>query len=137
VEERENNYWPLLPAQFNDIHRRPEGRPEAKLLLAMLQDAVACLVGGNPNLRVEAERWLTGLWESPLSFDAACDTLGINAGWLRQMLLRLIRQHRNPDLPNRCTPSRSLKLSQNRPKHRGRLLADRALREPTGSRASL
>jgi hypothetical protein len=116
VGEHDNNFWPLLvPAQFNDlIHGRPEGRPEARLFLAMLQDATACLVGNNPELRTEAERWLTGLWESPLSFDAACAALDIDADWLRQNLLRLTQQRRRPDLPQRYTPSRSVRLSQHR-----------------------
>ena len=138
MEDDSNNFGPLLlPAQFNDIiHGRTQGQPEAKLLLAMLQDAVACLVGRNPKLRAEAERWLTGLWESPLSFDAACDALGIDTGWVRPMLLRLTRQDRRPDLPNRCTQSRSLQLSQHRPKHRGRLSPDRAFREGDGEPGS-
>src|SRR3954470_18864198 len=87
----------LLPAQYLEHYRRQSHlEPETRLMLAVLEDAVACfqkyVVARDERgieLFREAENWVlqkdTG-WL--FSFDNTCEALGINPEYLRAGLLR-------------------------------------------------
>ena len=101
------------PQQFDDINRRPTERSgEQRLMFALLDDAISCIfsrgTGGTkqrPALQQEALMWVSGRWESSLSFDDVCGALGINADALRARLFHQLQQQRRgsqlPRLPRR------------------------------------
>jgi hypothetical protein len=83
----------VMPVQF---HAQPATRPENRLMLAVLEDALdihrkyAHAPGrGRRRLVAETEAWLfsddTG-W--PLSFVNVCNALGIDVDWLRGRVRR-------------------------------------------------
>ena len=72
----------LAPSQFYDItHATTEPSPEAKLLLALLGDAISCLLSRNPKLELEARRWVQGDGPSLITFEVVCAALGIEVEW--------------------------------------------------------
>jgi hypothetical protein len=87
----------LLPDQYLDTFRRRfHLEPEKKLMLAVLEDAVACFqkyvfardVKGKV-LFQEAEGWVhdqNGDW--PFSFVSVCETLGFDPDYLRRGIIR-------------------------------------------------
>lgn len=92
--------WPedtILPAQFPGTN--PEGCPMRGvkgLMIAVLEDAIACLAAGNGNgvrtrLRaVAAARWVRSQDASwPFAFQTICDVLSIDAEKLRKHLLSI------------------------------------------------
>ena len=83
----------LLPDQYLDTFRRKlHLEPEKKLMLAILEDAVACYQkylftrdSKGKALFHEAEEWI----EEPggasvFAFDSVCETLGLNPDYLRR-----------------------------------------------------
>src|SRR5690242_21439760 len=87
----------LLPEQYLETFRRKfHLEPEKKLMLAVLEDAIACYQkyifasdGKGKLLAQETEEWLldaNGDWL--FSFDSVCETLGFDAAYLRQGLVR-------------------------------------------------
>lgn len=87
----------LLPDQYLDTFRRKLYlEPERKLMLAVLEDAIACYQkyilardGKGKALFLEAEQWF--LDENAdwfFSFTNVCETLGLNAAYLRQGMLQ-------------------------------------------------
>jgi hypothetical protein len=87
----------LLSVQYFDNFRRQAPlEPEKQLLLAVLEDGINTfrdnvLAQGEKNKRLfrEAEEWITeidGDWI--FSFETVCETLGINAEYVRRGLLR-------------------------------------------------
>ena len=100
VEERVASLFQpdtLLPAQFLETYRRKSHmEPETRLMLAVLEDAVACfqkyVVARDERgveLFREAEQWI--LQEDSewlFSFDNICESLGINPEYLRGGLVR-------------------------------------------------
>jgi hypothetical protein len=80
----------VLPSQFYDlVHRNTDRSPEAKLCLAVLEDAVVCLLQNKtPMCRIEAADWVRGR-PSLLSFESVCEALGLNDDTLRERLLQL------------------------------------------------
>lgn len=87
----------LLPAQFLDTYRRKAHlEPETSLMLAVLEDAVACfqkyaLARDEHGLELfrEAEEWILQKDTAWLfSFDNICESLGINPDYLRAGLVR-------------------------------------------------
>ena len=95
----------LLPVQyFDNFRRKTPLEPEKRLLLAVLEDGINTfrdnvLAQGEKNKRLfrEAEEWITeidGDWI--FSFETVCETLGINAEYVRRGLLRWgpVRQRR-------------------------------------------
>jgi hypothetical protein len=87
----------LLPDQFMDTFRRKSHlEPEKKLMLAVLEDAIASYqkyVGARDGkgraLFQETEEWIlekTGDWL--FSFANVCDTLGFDPDYLREGLLQ-------------------------------------------------
>lgn len=87
----------LLPAQYFDTFRRKAHlEPEKALLLAVLEDAVACFQKyvsardgkGKAQFR-EAEAWILEEESDWLfSFGNICDVLGLNPHYVRQGLMR-------------------------------------------------
>jgi hypothetical protein len=85
----------LLPEQYLDTFRRKlHLEPEKKLMLAVLEDAIACFQkyvfareGKSKTLFQEAEDWV---WDANsdwlFSFANVCETLGFNPAYLRQGL---------------------------------------------------
>ncbi|HXV84003.1 MAG TPA: hypothetical protein VEG60_29475 [Candidatus Binatia bacterium] len=85
----------LLPEQYLDTFRRKlHLEPEKKLMLAVLEDAIACFQkyvfvreGKGKVLFQEAEDWI---WDRNndwlFSFANVCETLGFNPAFLRQGL---------------------------------------------------
>jgi len=86
----------LLPAQFLETYRRKAHlEPETSLMLAVLEDAVACfqkyaLARDERGVQLfrEAEEWISQKDEQWLfSFDNICESLGMNPDYLRAGLV--------------------------------------------------
>ena len=88
----------ILPSQFFSSPPASTERPEKRLMLAVLQDAVATLLKhagtarcGQRRLTREAEQWIDARnsdW--PFSFENICDVLNLDAAALREGLRRVI-----------------------------------------------
>lgn len=87
----------VLPAQYLDtVRRKTHMEPEKKLMLSVLEDAVACYQkyvsardARATSLLQEAEQWI--LEESSdwlFSFDNICESLGLNPKYIRGGLLQ-------------------------------------------------
>jgi hypothetical protein len=86
----------LLPEQYLDTFRRKlHLEPEKKLMLAVLEDAIACFQkyilardGKGKILFQETEEWvLDGNGDWLFSFANVCDTLGFDPDYVRRGLL--------------------------------------------------
>jgi hypothetical protein len=99
VEERVASLFQtdvLLSAQYYDsLRRKASSEPETRLMLAILEDAVACFQNyifardsKGKRLFNEAEEWiLQEADEETFSFKSICDVLGFNPACVRQALL--------------------------------------------------
>jgi hypothetical protein len=84
----------LLPEQYLDTFRRKlHLEPEKKLMLAILEDAIACYQkylfardSKGKALFEEAEEWVRGSGGSVFAFDSVCELLGLNPDYLRRGL---------------------------------------------------
>ena len=83
----------LLPDQYLDTFRRKSHlEPEKKLMLAILEDAIACYQkylfardSKGKALFREAEEWVEEVGgASVFAFDSVCETLGLNPDYLRR-----------------------------------------------------
>ena len=83
----------LLPDQYLDTFRRKlHLEPEKKLMLAILEDAIACYQkylfardSKGKALFHEAEQWVEEAGgASVFGFDSVCETLGLNPDYLRR-----------------------------------------------------
>jgi hypothetical protein len=90
----------LLPSQyFGSICARTFSS-EQRLMLAVLVDAINLVLRGNRDRNrsasQEASSWIfasgVARW---LSFDLACDAIGLNPEWLRKRLVELLSQRGN------------------------------------------
>lgn len=100
VEERVASLFQpdtLLPAQYFETYRRKAPlEPEKRLMLAVLEDAVACFQkyvfardGKGKTTFREAEEWILEEDSDWLfSFDNVCEVLGIDPRYVRQGLMR-------------------------------------------------
>jgi len=86
----------LIPDQFHNTYKRKTHlTPEKTLMLAILQDAVICFqdhVGAHDKkkraLFLEAEAWILDKDRRYFfSFENVCDSLGLDASYLRQGLM--------------------------------------------------
>ncbi len=87
----------VLPAQYLEtVRRKTHLEPEKKLMLSVLEDAVACFqkyaftrdARGKSLLR-EAEQWISAeTTEWLFSFDNICESLGLNPTYIREGLQR-------------------------------------------------
>lgn len=83
----------LLPEQYLDTYRRKlHLEPEKKLMLAILEDAIACFQkyvfardGKGMTLFHEAETWVEERdGQGVFSFDSICELLGLDPEYLRR-----------------------------------------------------
>lgn len=93
----------LIDAQFQSSQRRRfHLDPERVLMLAVLQDAVVCFQDHvlakckrKQTLHREAEEWISSTDRSYLfSFENVCETLGFDADYMREGLMRWKRAAR-------------------------------------------
>lgn len=102
----------ILAAYDFASYSQPGYRPEERLMMAVLSDALLCLQKyhlasdkqGRKNF-TDAEQWVLdngNQW--PFSFANICDTLGISPGYLRGQLVRWQTKHMHQ------RPRSSLKL---------------------------
>jgi hypothetical protein len=112
----------LLPDQYLDTFRRKfHLEPEKKLMLAVLEDAIACFQkyifsrdGKGKGLFQEAEEWIQEKnGESIFSFANVCDSLGFDPDYLRQGMARW----KEAKLAER-TQAKVYQLAPQRPKSR-------------------
>jgi len=91
----------ILPSQYGDsLRRRTRQDPEKTLMLAVLEDAVACFRNGlnardrrRRELFKDSDAWITeenGDWL--FSFEHICDILGLDARLIRNELLKWKRE---------------------------------------------
>jgi hypothetical protein len=92
----------VMPVQF---HAGAATRPEYRLLLAVLKDALdihrkyASAPGRRPRIVTETEAWLFSDDTSwPLAFVNVCHALGIDVDWLRGRLRAAERAPEEPPL---------------------------------------
>ena len=86
----------LSDQYFDNFRRKTHLEPEKQLLLAVLEDGINTFrdnvfAQGEKNKRLfkEAEEWITATEDDGVfSFVMICDTLGINAEYVRRGLLR-------------------------------------------------
>lgn len=87
----------LLPAQYLETYRRKAPlEPEKRLMLAVLEDAVACFQkylfardGKGRTMFRDAEDWILEEGSDWLfSFESVCELLGLDPRYVRQGLLR-------------------------------------------------
>jgi hypothetical protein len=84
----------VLPAQLEALRGAPRTGVKA-LLVALLEEAIACLLAGirteNAHARAEgarAERWIRSHDTSfPFAFESVCDALDLDAETLRRQIL--------------------------------------------------
>ena len=86
----------MLPVQLIDRRRL---RPEERLLLAMLEDAILDLQQTRRDpaavrRRAEAQEWICGC-AARVSFEFVCETLGFDVGRMRAGLLALVPETRD------------------------------------------
>ena len=99
MEERVSSLFQpdtLLPEQYLDTFRRKlQLEPEKKLMLAILEDAIACYQkyvfardSKGKGLFEEAEQWVNEkAGGSVFAFDSVCESLGLNPEYLRRGLV--------------------------------------------------
>ena len=142
VEERVASLFQpdtLLPAQYLEtVRRKTHLESEKKLMLAVLEDAVACFQKYAPardvrgqSLFREAEEWiLQGDRNDWLfSFDSICEALDLNPKYIREGLLSW-REKQPADRPKATVFRLSTKNGARRPVEPGE--AERKLRRAAG-----
>ena len=113
----------LLPDQYLDTFRRKlHLEPEKKLMLAILEDAVACFqkyLGardskGKAQYR-DTEDWIFQGGELGIfSFDIVCETLGLDPDYLRRGLVQWKQQRLVQPSPGLLIPLRPPRSKSNR-----------------------
>ena len=91
----------VLAEYFETFRRKTHLEPEKRLMLAVLDDAIACFQkyvsareGRRKNNVGETEEWfLEENSEWPFAFENICDVLGLDPHYLRQGLLRWKEKH--------------------------------------------
>lgn len=93
---------PLVPDDFDFVVRQGigGGTPAAAahsglraLMVAVLEDAIRCLLGPVPHHRAQAEVWMfSRRTQSPFAFDTVCEVLGLDAGAVRRSLRAMARE---------------------------------------------
>ncbi|MGD9765107.1 MAG: hypothetical protein AB7V27_15480 [Candidatus Binatia bacterium] len=84
----------LLPSQFFGTTGDPRCEPEKRLMVAVLEEAIASSLAGigsddDEQLAIarEAQRWFANEDRSgPFTFCTICDVLGLSSGRVRQLL---------------------------------------------------
>lgn len=127
MEERVSSLFQpdtLLPEQYLDTFRRKlQLEPEKKLMLAILEDAIACYQkyvfsrdSKGKVLFEEAEQWVHGeAGGSVFAFDNVCESLGLNPDYLR----RGLADWKRAALARRAAPAKVYRLASTPRKRRG------------------
>ena len=100
--ELESGSDAILPSQFHPARSVHAIEPEARLALAVLEDAVATLRSAVDLGRVRSQRMISETWSwiacddttHPFTFVSICDYLGLDAPALRGALRRRYRHLR-------------------------------------------
>jgi len=83
---------PLSGFEHEKLHGVQRGSADEQavraLMLAVLEDAIACFESANAKLFQEAEEWIHSNDEGVFSFNNVCETLGLHPGQLRKGLER-------------------------------------------------
>ena len=90
---------PISRFQYEKVHEAKKGlaehHAERDLLLAVLQDGIACFQGyfskpsrTNEKLFLDAEKWISSNDDDVFSFNNVCETLGLDPDALRKGLRR-------------------------------------------------
>ena len=90
---------PVLRFRYENVHEAKKGlaehHAERDLLLAVLQDGIACFQGyfskpsrTNEKLFLEAVEWISSNDDDVFSFNNVCETLGLDPDALRKGLRR-------------------------------------------------
>ena len=90
---------PVLGFRYENVHEAKKGlaehHAERDLLLAVLQDGIACFQGyfskpsrTNEKLFLEAVEWISSNDDDVFSFNNVCETLGLDPDALRKGLRR-------------------------------------------------
>ena len=90
---------PISRFQYEKVHEAKKGsaehQAERDLMLAVLEDGIACFQGyfskpsrTNEKLLLEAEEWTSSNDDEVFSFNNVCETLGLNPSRLRKGLER-------------------------------------------------
>lgn len=136
LEEMTSLFQPdsLLPVQyFENFRRKMQTEPEKRLLLAVLEDALACYQkhfssrgGRGMKLFRETEEWIFREDSTrPFSFTNICEVVGFDPQYIRQGLLKW-REMKIMELSNMVfepqPPARNLKIPQPRRIERSRMI---------------
>jgi len=130
----------LLPDQYLDTFRRKLYlEPEKKLMLAILEDAIACFQkyafareSKGKALFNEADEWIQqGAAGGIFSFDSVCEVLGLNPSYLRQGLAAWKKNALAARSPAKVYPLSASARKQKRPVRESRM-AQRRLRRAAG-----
>ena len=114
----------LLPVQyFDNFRRKVQTEPEKRLMLAVLEDALACFQKhfssrGGRGLRLfrETEEWIFRAdGNQPFSFTNICEVVGFDPQYIRQGLLRW-RQMKIDELSQMKFPEPEPKLRPKTPR---------------------
>ncbi len=93
IEESESDLpaGVLLPVQYYEGLRAAKSAPEQRLMLALLSDAIFCILTGPVRSRqyCEALDWISGR-PCALSFEQACEALGFDPDAMRAAIKKLI-----------------------------------------------
>ncbi len=84
----------ILPCQFFSSAADPRGEPEKRLMVAVLEEAIAASMAGVGSehseqvaVAAEADRWFASDdCAAPFAFRSICDILGLEPGRVRQLL---------------------------------------------------
>ena len=90
---------PVSRFRYENVHEAKRGlaehRTERDLLLAVLEDGMACFQGyfskpsrTNEKLFLEAQEWINSNDDGVFSFNNVCETLGLDPGRLREGLVQ-------------------------------------------------
>jgi len=110
---------PVLGFRYENVHEAKRGlaehHAERDLLLAVLQDGIACFQDyfskpsrTNEKLFLEAEEWISSNDDGVFSFNNVCETLGLDPDALRTGLRRwqLEKMHKVPWERKRLVPNK-------------------------------
>lgn len=101
VDDRSSGWATLPPLHAftapDGADGQAAGRPDGvkALMLAVLEDGIRSLLSEVPQIRAEAEYWVTSNQRrSPFSFAIVCECLGLDAEAARRAILGMARQGR-------------------------------------------
>lgn len=106
----------LSDQYFETMRRKTVFEPEKRLMLAILEDAVSCLqhnfpVNARKNVRLfeDTKAWVVqkdGDWV--FSFENVCEHLGLNPAYVRQGLMRWMRDRSSHEHARRVWERRKI-----------------------------